>query len=327
MPNISSSNLEVVEGEEEESCGCSSYEDEEYDDDSEEEEENFGNRSILWLCQEGQIKVARERFEKLLADSQNEEEDVGVVARRRPPSARTTTSSAPSKLQKEMYQIGNDKNYALHELLMGGTNDTNAHSLTILILESGKQWKGQYLTMLVAQPPSHLRTPLHWAAWGNASLHVLQTLVKANPEPLLMRDGKNQGNRTPLGILQHYYGPTSNRDTNNNSNTSSTPIQEKIQYLQSATRSWIQHRVRLEIYKSAIWYFRHPENPLIPFCEKHRKRVAKVKPQPWFVLSIVGYLLQREIQPLVSRILSFVGKDAKGNSTNSKKKRKRKQTK
>mmetsp|Transcript_5609 Transcript_5609/g.8517 ORF Transcript_5609/g.8517 Transcript_5609/m.8517 type:complete len:85 (+) Transcript_5609:152-406(+) len=37
----------------------------------------------------------------------------------------------------------------------------------------------------------------------------------------------------------------------------------------------------------------------------------RMRPRSWFILSVLGYFMQREMKPLVLHILSFVGGDAK----------------
>lgn len=257
--------------------------------DSEENDDDIlmSRKSLLFLCQEGQIKIARKRLLSL--------KNAGNM----------------NQIQKEIFQVGRDKNYPLHEILMGGTSDTNALAMTEEILEIGKSWKGPFLTMMNSQPPSHSRTPLHWAAWGNATLPILRSIVTANPEALVLRDGVSQGSRTPLAIFLRYYFSAEARP--------SPPIFEKNEYLERVTKEWKRHRLRLAIYKAAIWFFR--EQDLVPFNQKDRKE-NKIKPGPWFALSVIGDLRQREMQPLVWQILEFIGKGANAQS-DSRKKRKR----
>jgi hypothetical protein len=157
------------------------------------------------------------------------------------------------RLKKEIFQVGRDNNYSLHEFLMGGTSDTNASALMEEILDMGKLWKGSFLTMMNAQPPSHHRTSLHWAAWGNATLPILRALVMANPEALVLRDGTSQGRRTPLEVFRRYFGSDPDR----------LFVREKLEFLDSATKNWTRYRLRLAIYKSAVLYFR--KQGLTPF--------------------------------------------------------------
>jgi hypothetical protein len=208
------------------------------------------------------------------------------------------------KLRNEVFQVDRDKNYALHEILMGGTSDRNAYAATLAILDISNKYPLEQQKMLAATPPSHLRTPLHWAAWGNAEMEILQALVKGNPEALIVRDKKSQGQRTPLEILKRYFG----------TNTALTQLDyRKVPFLEIATASWISHRVGLALHLAANRYFgriqRH-ESRLVPFDKGHQK-AAGIKPKPWFVLSVIGYLLQREMKPLALNILSYVGGNAK----------------
>lgn len=259
---------------------------------SSDDDDNLAQQNLLFLCQEGQMSIARKRFQLLLAHSKED------------PNR--------DQLRKEIFQVGSDKNYPLHEILMGGTSDTNALLLAELILTEARVWKGPFLTMLTAQPPSHQRTALHWATWGNSSLEILRGLVKANPEALVLRDKTQQGNRTPLETFRHYYGKFDKEED--------SPTQQKLQFLERCTKSWTRHRLRLSVYKSTVFYFRQQHRT--PFDEKARKEL-KIKPRPWFALSVLGDLLQREVQPLVFYILDFAGKDAKIEISN-RKKRKRK---
>eukprot|EP00980_Cylindrotheca_fusiformis_P013911 scaffold3618_cov129-Cylindrotheca_fusiformis.AAC.11 len=254
-------------------------------------------RSLLFLCQEGQIRIARQRLEHVSVGENSIQQQ-----------------QQHHQLKKELFQVARDKNYALHEILMGGTSDTNALAMTELILETGKIWKGPFLTMLNAQPPSHRRTALHWAAWGNAALPILQALTRANPEALVLKDGLSQGSRTPLEIFRHYFPTIHIGD-----DVSST-VDEKLKFLETATKSWTRHRLRLKIHMAAIWYFRTQK--LTPFDNNDRKE-NKIKPRPWFCLSVLGELLQREMQPLALRVLGFVGNDAAVHSNRKKRKQRR----
>jgi hypothetical protein len=122
--------------EEDESCYEESSSVSDEDDDDDDEEILMSRRSLLFLCQEGQIRIARQRLQSL------------------------KHANKMDRLKKEIFQVGRDKNYSLHEILMGGTSDTNAFAMTEEILDMGKSWKGPFLTMMNAQPPSHHRTSL-----------------------------------------------------------------------------------------------------------------------------------------------------------------------
>jgi hypothetical protein len=292
------------------------------DDDHEISFRRTGGRSILWLCQEGQLQLARQRFDWLLQEQRKENS--------------ATKGSFQAQLHKEVFQVGHDKNYPLHEILMGGTSDTNAYQLTRSILdyavgcsESEESDRNQHnqrklpvatrqaaTKMFAARPPSHQRTALHWAAWGNAKLEIVQALVRGYPEALLLRDKRNQNQRTPAEILKHYY-----HNPHRNDNTS-TPDITRRNYLEQCTTSWRQHCLRLAVHMSVHRYFPSssssdavpctlpPPPPLTPFDPHDRKR-TQIKPKPWFVLSVLGSLVQREMKPLAVHILGYVGGQAR----------------
>lgn len=338
-------------------------EEDEDDGDESDEETSFrlsGGKSILWLCQEGQIPLARKRFEWLRRNQQQQ----SASSSHRKGSDRNIDDGDndecfAKQLEKEVFQVGRDKNYALQELLMGGTSDRNAHQLTLQMLDFSQHYPQQQGRMLSAQPPSHQRTALHWAAWGNADLSILQRLVKGYPEALVVRDKKDHGHRTPLEILKRYF---SDLRSNINAATAAghshnpdSPPQPRIAYLERCTKSWTRHRLRQEVHKCVLRYFApHPRQlvhgssssssplglqqhspseaesmsmMLTPFDKVHRKQRANIKStKAWFVLSVLGSLVQREMKPLALHILGYVGKDAKVASQRrrqQKKKRKR----
>lgn len=273
------------------------------DDDDEEDDNVFlqRGRTILWFCQEGQLRLARQRFEYLLEKSQHEDND--------------SAGDMLQQLRKEVFQVGRDKNYALHEILMGGTSDSNAFTLTLQILHFATNYPTQQLCMLSMQPPSHGRTALHWAVWGNASLGILKALVRGNPEAMLKRDKKSQGERTPREILKHYFPRQNARSrsyTGQQEVSQNYSDDSRIVYLEGMERRWIAHRVRLAVLLCAQHYFQ-PRNSdrqvYTPFDNKNRKLV-NIKPKPWFLLSILGYFLQREMKPLVLKIVDFLGSNA-----------------
>lgn len=246
-------------------------------DDEEEESKLIQTKTLLFLCQEGQIRLARQRLKML-----QEENKLEI-------------------LKKEIFQTGQDQNYPLHEVIMGGTLEESSKNIIPEILEIGQRWKGPLLLMMNAQPPSHGRTALHWATWGNASLEILRALTLANPDALLLRDKKAQGSRTPLEILKRYHVPS-------RCNVFHQSAMKKVNLLESSTQLWIQHRLRLAVYKATLYWFRHED--MVPFDKKGRKE-AGISPKHWFCLSVLGYCLQREMEPLMWRILGFVGGNAK----------------
>ena len=279
-------NEEESNEEESQSSGGSS----EWDEDA--EEVSLRGRTLLWLCQEGQIQYARRRFDSLLEAKKTDQ------------------------LKREVFQAARDKNYPLHELLMGGTSDRNAYQLALQILDFCKGHPNEFRTMLITQPPSHKRTPLAWATWGNAKMEVLQPLALGNPEALVLKD---TAGRTPAEILRYYF--CSNRNNNNNNSNNQPPAinsNPQLTLLERLTKSWTQHRLRLAVHQCAVRYF--VTDSLTPFDKAHRKD-TKMSPKAWFVLSILGTLIQREMKPLLHRILQYTGGSAKIHSGKSKKKR------
>lgn len=281
--------------EEIESEGVKGDDHSEYDEGSEssysssDDETDLVRRNLLFLCQEGQLRIANQRFDTLVQENNIDQ------------------------LKREIFQTGTDKNTPLHEILMGGTSDSNAKALTEKILDISQQWTIPYRAMLIAQPPSHLRTSLHWATWGNADVSIIETLVNGNPEALVVKDRRNKGNRTPTEIYRHYF---IHRDRTGD--IVSEENRTKFEFLERSMQKWVKQRVRNTIYASALYYFRNQS--LTPFNKKDRK-IAGVRPKPWFVLSTLGYFIQREIQPLVFLVLSFIGKDAKIQGITKKRKR------
>jgi len=71
---------------------------------------------------------------------------------------------------------------------------------------------------------------------------------------------------------------------------------------------------------------------LTPFDSKDRRSTIIVNhggknknklitPKSWFVLSVIGYCMQREMNPLALHIISFIGHGAKGVSKKSSSKK------
>lgn len=276
MASTSSRNEQASDKEEEQEDEWnedeSSHASSEWEEDD--EEASLCGRSLLWLCQEGQIQFARRRFDTLF------------------------NGKKMDQLKTEVFRVARDKNYVLHELLMGGTSDSNAYKLSIQLLEFCKEYPNDYRQMLLTQPPSHKRTALHWAAWGNAKMEILQPLAFGNPEALVLKDTAGQ---TPREVL-HYYFCSSRNDNLPN------PNDPRLLLLERLATSWTKHRLRLTIHQCVARYF--VTQQLTPFDKSHRKE-TNMKPKAWFVLSILGTLLQREMKPLVHRILQYTGGSAK----------------
>ncbi|CAB9506782.1 expressed unknown protein [Seminavis robusta] len=293
--------------------------DEDFDDDSEESDgdnEAVLQRSLLWLCQEGQIQLAHRRFDHLMADKEQQ-----------------------LQLQREVFQVSRDKTTALTEILMGGTSDRNAFVLTTKLLAfSSRQYPQKLRHILSLQPhAANSRTALHWACWGNARMEILKPLVESFPEALLLRDAPRSGKRTPAEMFQHYHGSSTETaqddwqvdDVNGTAAATirHTNSQDRLQFLQHQTKRWIQHRLRNAIYLSMLHYFHDNNNntnkdSLTPFDETDRKqRANKMRPKQWFILSVLGSLVQREMKPLAWHILGFVGGTARASAITKRKRK------
>lgn len=316
-PGAFSSEASEWTGDEEDDSQSSSEasENDIHDKDEDKEKEKWSKRrgqTILWLCQEGQIRLARKRFDFLRKQERegHGKEDRSKIAEAPPDRFRG--------LQREVFQFDRgDKNYALHELLMGGTSDSNAYRLVLAILDYARGFPEQEAKLLSVQPPSHGRTALHWAAWGNAPLEILQPLVKAYPQALLVLDRPRDRRefRTPPEIAKRYFGVESPR----------------FRYLQKVSDLWKIHRVQHAVHLCVLRTFgdkqdgttaRLPQDDMPqPFSAKDRKRLG-IKPRAWFPLSVVAYLFQREMKPLAFQILSFLGTNASVNSQTRTKRRK-----
>lgn len=246
----------------------------EEEDWSDDDDHVNNGRSLLWLCQEGQLDSALQR----------------VLSWERQATKDGVTNDS---IRRELFQTNADGNYALHEILMGGTTDSAAFELTRLVVTKclTDYANDARSTIFAATPPSHRRTALHWAAWGNASKDLLQLIAKANPEALCLRDDKRKGFRTPLEISQRYWAKS-----------------EGTELLHRWTASYLPYRVQFTVHLCAHRHFLIHQ--LTPFLSIDRRK-AGLAPRAWFALSVIGYVLQREMTGLVLHILSFIGKGAK----------------
>ena len=297
---------------------------EDSDDDNEDHDDDavvLGPRSLLWLCQEGQMDTARKRFELLKGLSEKERQKQRqlqsqtnkMVQKIKSDYDNSKSSLYQQQLHREIFQQApsGDKNYPIHEILMGGLDDRNAQQLVVEILDyccscscsqnlttlpqsknndsATTLWPSQlvcrfYRQMLISQPPSHKRTPLHWAVWSKTSIHIIRKLILGNPEALVLKDSVG---RTPLDIYRHYYihdGGRCQRVERQSANqhhihqrieaslqeaTSSKDIETKnenidpyLDLLEKTTKSWTQHRVRVAIHLCTLRYFSLPSTKL-----------------------------------------------------------------
>mmetsp|Transcript_2051 Transcript_2051/g.3704 ORF Transcript_2051/g.3704 Transcript_2051/m.3704 type:complete len:303 (+) Transcript_2051:412-1320(+) len=266
------------------------------DADWSEDDESEG-KSLLWLCQEGQLDRALERVRGW---------DDEIASRTKSDDTKQTNSrnsaNSDDPIRRDLLQINTDGNYALHEILMGGTTDSAAAELIhLLVSRCCVDYPTESRAMFAATPPSHGRTLLHWAAWGNADVAVLELIMRANPEALCQRDNASHGSRTPREISERYW-----------------PDSAGTTRLQRWTVNYLPHRLRRTLHLCVHRHF--VTNAQTPFDNADR-RASGLAPRPWFVASVMGYALQREMTELALHILSFIGKGAKVGALKSEKKR------
>jgi len=131
-------------------------------------------------------------------------------------------------------------------------------------------------------------------------MDILQALVAIHPEALVVRDKQSKGGRTPSEILRRYYPPT---------DTPAAAL-SRLEFIERATIQWPRHWLRSSVRLCANRYFAAKDDSgPVPFDEDDR-RGAKIRPRAWFVLSVFGYLRQREMKILADNILSFLGRCA-----------------
>ena len=164
------------------------------------------------------------------------------------------------------------------------SGDETAYKITIGLVEYAQNFPGEGRQMLLATWREE-KTALHWAAWGNATEELLYKIAIGAPEALLLKD---EAGRTPFETLKRYF--------------SSSP---KLDLLKRLELSWRRHVFRSTLYLSVIRYF-VTQPTLIPFHREHSKRAGIKSQQSWFYLSVMGSLMQREMKPLVIRILNYV---------------------
>ena len=299
------------------------YDDDEWGDDdedsssSDEDESNNSSkrRSLLWLCEEGQVRRALEHYHHRIKDNNDQ----------------------------ELFQTNADGNSVLHELLMGGTQDSSAKELSQLLVhryhslvyyprsddEDNDDNQQKLLTrqktlqLFSSAPRSHRRTLLHWAAWGKASAELVRTIVQIHPESICRRDKPDKGGRTPLELAQRYW-----------------PNDPMTQVLQNLQHKYLPIRIQTTVHLCVVRWFASPSSsssaaaaasfqqqpPLTPFDKQHRKEIAKLSPRAWFVASVLGYCLQRELKGLMLHILGFVGHKAQLEKKATKKRKKNAKT-
>ena len=266
------------------------------------EESDSAGRTLLFLCEEGQLDKALER--------------VRGWDEKYPPGTGTSTtdgsagrvnkeeSTDRSSIRRQLLQKSHGGNYCLHEILAGGTSGRSAPDLVQrLVRRCREDYPLESQRIFRAQPSaSYCRTLLHWCAWGRTSPAILRPIMVAYPEALCLRDDKSHGRRTPFDIAERYW--------------KDDPI---TALLRSSLETYLPFRLRLSVHLCIHRHF--VTDRRTPFNKTDRKETG-LTPRAWFVASIIGYALQREMKSLARHIISFVGQKAKIDGMRSTPKRK-----
>ena len=276
-------------------------EDDEDDDDSYSDESDSSSRTLLFLCEEGQLDRALERVK-----SWDDQYPPGSTA-----SADTMdkaeSAADRSSIRRQILQKSHGGNYCLHEILAGGTSGRSAPDLVQrLVRRCMEDYPVESQRIFRAQPKgSHCRTLLHWCAWCKTSPAILRPIMMAYPEAMCLRDDKSHGRRTPLDIAERYW--------------KDDPI---TGLLRSSLETYLPFRLRFCLHSCIYRHF--VTDRRTPFDRADRKETG-LTPRAWFVASIIGFALQREMKSLANNIISFVGRGAKIDGMRSAPKRKRKE--
>lgn len=331
--------------EEDESTYSNNSDDESY----ESEEDDGSSRTLLFLCEEGQLDKALKRVKlweeqcpiALVEPISNTLSTFQISADREATSTESCKEKQEEIIQRELFRKSPySGNFCLHEILAGGTSGTSAPELVERLVRR-YQNNDRSQTVFLAQPRgSNGRTILHWCAWCKTTPEILRIVLEVCPEALCLRDHKTHGSRTPLEIAKRYW-----------------PEDPITKILQQSTCSYLRHRLRSCLRLCVRRYFESSSKTnenvtnkesgnvntrgktkarargnefsglsqsttkcLMPF-DRADRRVAGLTPRSWFVSSVLGYALQREMKDLETRILSFVGHGAR---IDSRKTRKRK---
>ncbi len=316
-----------------------------YNDDNDEsyesEEDDGSGRTLLFLCEEGQLDIALKRVKQW--DEQHPLPGTTPDCQNSPAATFVAGDAIPkATIQRELFRKNpNTGNYCLHEILAGGTSGKSAPELVERLVRRYRNTPVASQEIFLAQPTvgSNGRTILHWCAWSKTTPKILRLVLGTCPEAMCRRDNKSHFSRTPLEIAQRYW-----------------PDDEITKILKSSLDTYLPYRLRICVRLSAERLFLSPSEDnckkankmsnntsaklantaakalsqtpsearrsLKPFDKKDR-RIASLTPRSWFVASVLGYALQREMKGLALRILSFVGCGAKLESKNGKKKKRK----
>jgi hypothetical protein len=269
--------------------------DSEYSSSDGDDDDDDEGRSLLWLCQEGETARALIRVRRW-----DSEYPLGVFRAKK-------DEKAASAVRRDMFRRGTGGNSVLHEILMGGVTNPEGSSADLvrrLVRRMRHDFSDEAGAIFEARPRPHGRTLLHWCAWGNAHISITREVLLAHPESLCLRDRdtRHHSARTPLELAKRYW-----------------PEKRITSVLQRITETYLPYRVQFTIHLSV--YRHYVTDNRAPFDKMDRKR-AGMSPRPWFVASVLGYCIQREMKPLLLHILSFVGKGAKVYCAQNTKRRK-----
>ena len=305
-------NVKEVDDNDDDYLSDSSYESDSSDD------EDVSNRTLLFLCEEGQLDRALIRVRDW--DKRYPPCSGDNTAKKKKKNMRTADDddTARSIIKQELFRKNiHTGNYCLHEILAGGICDKSALELVERILE---RYRTDYPNesrniIFKAQPKdSNKRTILHWCAWSKVPSYILKQVINANPECMLLRDNLSHGSRTPYEIAKRYW--------------SDDPI---TKILKSSLDSYLPYRIQFNVHLCIDRIFKlsnhHADDDarriLTPFNKVDRKNTG-LTPRTWFVASVIGYTMSREMNNLALHIISFMGYGAR--NVGSKNKRKRKNT-
>ena len=276
------------------------HEDDDSYSSSDSDESDTSGRTLLFLCEEGQLDKALARVKEWDEEYPPGSARVSSDAT----DASKVESAYRSSIRRQLPQKSHGGNYCLHEILAGGTSGRSAPDLVQrLVRRCREDYPLESQRMYRAQPTaSYCRTLLHWCAWGKTSAAILRPIMMAYPEAMCLRDDKSHGRRTPLDIAERYW-----------KDDAITGI------LRSSLETYLPFRLRLSVHLCIHRHF--VTDKRTPFDKADRKETG-LTPRAWFVASIIGYALQREMKSLARHIISFVGKKAKIDGMRSAAKRK-----
>ena len=315
----------------EEDDGDLDDEDSESDNNSSDDDSSYAEKervfsatasSLHHLLQYRRIELAYERLQLLKQQDQNGDDG--------------TTST----LLEEIFDLGEYDEYPIHVCLRTSMQ---------LRTSSERECTYKFITEIIHRVQEYSRVdawdmllgtfPVHKVIGGGHDYRTLTAIIKACPEALVQKgDDYYTSDKTPLEYLDRLF-----KLSQRISIQPITPEQNSLarDYIQRNATSWTQHRLRLSLYQIVKYYFLGDNNSissssscsrrnyqkcttttsttdktnarslvLTPFNEQDRE-LYNISPQPWFAISVLGDLLQREMKPLMQHILSFVGYDAK----------------